>query len=542
MIIDYNTYNKIKCIQINLQRSKSSTSNLVKLIEQFKIDLALVQEPYVIQKKVCGIPLSFRTIFCDSGDKPKAAIIIANKYLQIVNISTFTCDFSTFIKIELQNYELLCVSVYCSPTGNIESELDYIRDAINRINHKKLIISIDSNAHSTNWFNEYEDERGRILNDFIAQNNLIIMNENETIATYHTVRNQRIYESSIDITLANLNATPIIKNWQILLSEESLSDHRFIYFEMLGCAQVVRYKSTIKFNTKRADWGLFEDLVQQKREQLLSKINSVSDGDSLDLFINYLNEELNNICMQSMPLQNNLINIRANKWWCDELTSLRSRVNNLRRKYQRCQTIRRFILQEQYQCLRNAYKNRIIELKRKCWELFIEESTRDNPWGIVYKISKDKLNIEKINELVQSDGSLITDNESIAKTLLDKLFPEDDSNNDSEIQKHIRSKANEVYSNPVSDPLFEYCELEHVVKHQNPKKAPGEDGFTAEIVKNLYNAAPQLLLNIYNKCLELFYFPNQWKSSVIKVIKKAGKDDYRLPNSYRPISLLSIVY
>jgi hypothetical protein len=244
--------------------------------------------------------------------------------------------------------------------------------------------------------------------------------------------------------------------------------------------------------------------------------------------------------MQSMPLHNNLINIRANKWWCDELTSLRSRVNNLRRKYQRCQTIRRFILQQQYQCLRKAYKNRIIDLKRKCWEIFIEESTRDNPWGIIYKISRDKLNVEKINELVQSDGSLITDNESIAKTLLDKLFPEDDINNDSEIQKHIRNKANEVYSNPASDPPFEYCELEHVVKHQNPKKAPGEDGFTGEIVKNLYNAAPELLLNIYNKCLELFHFPNQWKSSVIKVIKKAGKDDYRLPNSYRPISLLSI--
>ncbi len=244
--------------------------------------------------------------------------------------------------------------------------------------------------------------------------------------------------------------------------------------------------------------------------------------------------------MQSMPLQNNLINIRANKWWCDELTSLRSRVKNLRRKYQRCQTIRRFVLQEQYQCLRNAYKNRIIELKRNCWQIFIEESTRDNSWGIIYKISKDKLNVEKINELVQSDGSLITDNESIAKTLLDKLFSKDDINNDSEIQKHIRSKAYKMYSNPVSDPPFEYCELEHVVKHQNPKKAPGEDGFTADIVKNLYNAAPELLLNIYNKCLELCHFPNQWKWSVVKVIKKAGKDDYRVPNSYRPISLLSI--
>jgi hypothetical protein len=40
--------------------------------------------------------------------------------------------------------------------------------------------------------------------------------------------------------------------------------------------------------------------------------------------------------------------------------------------------------------------------------------------------------------------------------------------------------------------------------------------------------------------LKLFSFPTKWKSSVVKVIKKTGVRDFKLANSYRPISLLSV--
>jgi hypothetical protein len=41
-----NNFNKLNCIQINLQHSKSATHHLCKSLVELKIDIALIQEPY----------------------------------------------------------------------------------------------------------------------------------------------------------------------------------------------------------------------------------------------------------------------------------------------------------------------------------------------------------------------------------------------------------------------------------------------------------------------------------------------------------------
>ena len=47
-----------------------------------------------------------------------------------------------------------------------------------------------------------------------------------------------------------------------------------------------------------------------------------------------------------------------------------------------------------------------------------------------------------------------------------------------------------------------------------------------------------LLLNIYNSCLDLGYFPNKWKIASVIILPKPNKPNYDSPNCYRPISLL----
>ncbi|CAK1583056.1 unnamed protein product [Parnassius mnemosyne] len=74
----------------------------------------------------------------------------------------------------------------------------------------------------------------------------------------------------------------------------------------------------------------------------------------------------------------------------------------------------------------------------------------------------------------------------------------------------------------------------------NPKKAPGEDGMTSDICYESYKTTPSILLAIYNKCLEIGYFPKIWKKAIIKIIPKPGKVDYTVPKAYRPIGLLPV--
>ena len=69
-------------------------------------------------------------------------------------------------------------------------------------------------------------------------------------------------------------------------------------------------------------------------------------------------------------------------------------------------------------------------------------------------------------------------------------------------------------------------------------KAPGFDGVFNMVLKKLSNRVHLLLSSIFNRCLELHYYPSIWKIAKIIPIRKPGKDP-TLASSYRPISLLS---
>jgi hypothetical protein len=166
-------------------------------------------------------------------------------------------------------------------------------------------------------------------------------------------------------------------------------------------------------------------------------------------------------------------------------------------------------------------------------------NTRHNPWGLVYKLSQQKIKEEKINELIDNNRTLITDNQQIAETLLNSLFPDDNSSSDNNYHKEIRHRVNAVYDF-ADDLMFNELEVTEIVNKQNISKSPGEDGFNALIIKNLYKIDASFLTNFFNKCLTLGIFPEKWKTSIIKVIRKSGDRDYTKPNAYRPISLLSI--
>ncbi|GBL79760.1 hypothetical protein AVEN_18277-1 [Araneus ventricosus] len=68
-------------------------------------------------------------------------------------------------------------------------------------------------------------------------------------------------------------------------------------------------------------------------------------------------------------------------------------------------------------------------------------------------------------------------------------------------------------------------------------KAPGYDGIDNIVVKVIFNSFPPLLLNVFNKCLELKCFPDPLKIGLVILFHKTGKGEQNI-KSYRPISLL----
>jgi exonuclease III len=186
-IENQNLNKNVKFLQINLQTHKAAINRLNRFIDEKNIDIVLTQEPYVLNQKVCRFSSDYR-IFqtSNANESPRASIIVINPSIQATGIQTFTNEFVAVVQIQTSNETILLLSLYCSPNEDLEPKLEYTENIIRKLKPKNLIICTDANAHSKYWFNHFEDQRGQIFQDFIAINNLIIINDNEDILTYYT--------------------------------------------------------------------------------------------------------------------------------------------------------------------------------------------------------------------------------------------------------------------------------------------------------------------------------------------------------------------
>ena len=73
--------------------------------------------------------------------------------------------------------------------------------------------------------------------------------------------------------------------------------------------------------------------------------------------------------------------------------------------------------------------------------------------------------------------------------------------------------------------------------NMNPKKAPGYDLITGEILKNLPRKSIVKLTNLINADFKLRYVPRLWKIAEVMMIVKPLNE----VSSYRPISLLTVM-
>lgn len=81
-------------------------------------------------------------------------------------------------------------------------------------------------------------------------------------------------------------------------------------------------------------------------------------------------------------------------------------------------------------------------------------------------------------------------------------------------------------------------EVEVIINQLAPRKAPGPDGITNAVLKNLERKGVAALTNLFNSALRLRHYLNQWKTTNVIALPKPGQN-LSLPQSYRPISLLS---
>jgi len=134
-----------------------------------------------------------------------------------------------------------------------------------------------------------------------------------------------------------------------------------------------------------------------------------------------------------------------------------------------------------------------------------------------------------------------TKTETMTETLqliMYQLIPEDKHKEDTPYHRIIRDQTKQpLYT--MDDKEFTKEEVKQVIESLQPKKAPGPNGITNEIIKLVFKEIPKTMTATYNACLRTGRFPVNWKIAKILPIAKPGREKNADTSKYRPISLLN---
>ncbi len=297
------------------------------------------------------------------------------------------CSQNTVICVfthEKTNYHF--VSLYLNPNECINQELQNVTNLIAEHNSNKLMIGSDSNAKSKLW-SPTIDARGYIMEEFIFQHNLFVLNE-ITIPIFQST----IGESFIDITLCSDSLNRYIFNWSVE-EKESMNDHNYITFDLNIKIEINSNDGNNEalYCTKKANWDLF-DLVLEKTFNLLkSDLHAIASCDDLEKFVQEFSVSLKNFCDSSIPLKKNFQ--KSNPWWTKQLSDMRKIVNKYRKVYQKEKfTELKLLKKAEYYRHKKEYEKLIFDSKSKSWQNFC---TSSSAWDLPYKFITSKI---KVNE------------------------------------------------------------------------------------------------------------------------------------------------
>ena len=80
-----------------------------------------------------------------------------------------------------------------------------------------------------------------------------------------------------------------------------------------------------------------------------------------------------------------------------------------------------------------------------------------------------------------------------------------------------------------------------LMNDMKPNSAPGIDGFTVKFIKAFWDSLKPLLREAVNSMNSKGTMSSTLRIAIIKLLLKSGKDPTS-PGSFRPISLLSVLY
>lgn len=322
---------------------------------------------------------------------------------------------------------------------------------------------------------------------------------------------------------------------EIAVKHELNSDHRPV---ILRLGSVNSDSSLLKTVT---DWDYLHSRLQRttespELERIPPVIRSKADIDvAIDAFSNHLQLVVKDSSRQ-VPATDN------HRWKLPEdMKALLRAKNAATRAYDYFPSHDN---RSRLRSLQRLVKEKIKELRSERWDNLLSDISPSHTafWSLSRALKSDT--ISEMPPLTRTDRNLppAFNDDDKAELLADSLETQCSPSTESPDQNHIDKVDDEVQrraSIPPVDTLdpVTVTEVKTIIKDLHSKRAPGCDGISNRVLKNLSPPLIILLVSIFNACLANCIFPDIWKIADVIGFPKTGKDR-RNPTSYRPISLL----
>ncbi|KAH9528787.1 hypothetical protein DERF_002701 [Dermatophagoides farinae] len=491
----------LKFAQLNTHKSPSSLTSFIDYCNEHHVDIMIVSEP-PIKKRLPNFPSSIVPIFHHKNTDSivRTCVCILNKRISPMILS----EFSTNDFIVCQIGDLIISSVYANPNYDISDTLHCIDHLMTSFHQANILIAGDFNSSNRFWYSNFNDMRGDLLLATIIQNNLVVINNCAT-PTFNTFRRNRHLTSHIDLTMTSSSLSTNVHNWNVIESLE-ISDHRIITYDVnFSVPTTPEVTTTIKWNTNNINWEQWSTFINDSFNNnniTCDYINEINSKFDLDYCVSLITNTIQQACEKTMRRYNNR-RTKRNPWHNDRHTrELLQTQKSLYRRFRRCYNEnQRNILIEQYQSTRKQYREHLQKLKDDHLEKrFKSENDIDNYYNVC--------NFLKHHDTMPARTlANQPDPTSTVKMLLDYLFPDDNSDDDTQQQMYIRDQVNNWVNIHHNDDMPFHpvtChELINAINKFNNNTSPGFDGLAPIICKQFVANFPDIAVAIYNQCLQL---------------------------------------
>lgn len=498
---------------------------IIEFLRIHEIDVALITESHLKPNKSFSLP-DHTVIRLDRINASKGGVAIAvRRTLQFRMLPDFRLNIIEAVGIELESPDgpITVIAAYCPKQCNVsDGSSTQLKNDIQILTRRsgKFVLAGDLNARHSIWGNTRNNKNGNVLATDAQSGHYTIMHPDSP-----TFFSPAGVGSTLDIVLTNI---PDNVTTPQALTEMS-SDHLPVTFDLnssINHRELRRRK-----NYHRANWPRFQQLVEERvdRHQCLDTTEDIDEA--LQLLTSAINEAEDRY-VPTMAISCEFL----------QLDSLTKRVitlrNHIRRQYQRTQNISRKVL---YKKLNRIIASRVQKLRNNKFSNDIKKlQNYSKPFWRLTKVLKTKP--KPIPPLIEGGLKHITPSEK-ANSLSGHFMASHSlgqgiaSPMEASVSESVTSVTNTPNVLP-EDKRVSTEELKIAIKLSRNMKAPGFDGLFNIALKHLGPNAHSLIVEIFNRCLELSYFPSTWKLSKVVPIHKPGKDP-TIPSSYRPISLLS---